>query len=121
MNKADADPPSTEPSATEVKLNEKVKMLQARLDQLIPDPSMACVSAWMPAHGLERDSHVNAVSVTLSEEGHQPPLTYAAGAKRALEPVEGGHPSHKSQRTPTGQTLRAGEQSITGNPTPGTA
>ena len=104
VNAAEADPPKNEPTATESKLTEQVASLQARLDRLIPDPSTACVSAWIPAQGLERDPHANAAIVTLPEEEHQPPLTYAAAAKRALEPVE-GQQSHTIQRTPTGQTL----------------
>ena len=68
---------------------------------------------------MEQDPHANVVSVTLPEEEHQPPLTYAAAAKRALEPAE-GQESHASQRTPAGQTLGVGEPSITGNPTPRT-
>ena len=96
VNAVEADTPPTEPSAREAKLNEKLEILQARLDQLIPDPKVASVSAWMP-HGMERDSHVNGVNVTLSEEGHQRPLSYAGAAKRALEPdrpwEQGNNPS----------------------------
>ena len=68
MNATETDLPNKETTATESKLTEQVATLQARLDSLLPDPSMACVSAWLPATGLERDPHANVVSVTLPEE-----------------------------------------------------
>ena len=119
VNAGEADTTDKEPSAAEVKLQQKLDILQARMDSILPDPTQACVSAWMPQE--EKDFHVNAVSATTQEETHQPPLTYAGAARRAIEPVEGGQRSITNQRTPVGQTLGPGERSITGDPISRTA
>ena len=82
VNATETDPPNKEATPAESKLSEQVATLQARLDSLLPHPSMACVSAWLPAPGLERDQHANVVSVTLPKKEHQLPLTYSAASKR---------------------------------------
>ena len=91
--------------------------MQARLDSILPDPSMACVSAWHPATGLDQDPHANVVSATIPEKVTQPPLTYAAAAKTSLESAKIQW-SHASQRTPACQTLKTGRTSIRGKRTP---
>ena len=103
MNGAEQETAEETPIETELRTG--LAEITAQLNSILPDPAVSSISSWYPAT-LEQDPHINSVSVTQAQENDQPPLTYAAAAKTALEPTE-GHQSHASQMTPACRSMKA--------------